>query len=80
LPVVVFEVRSPSTALTDLRVKPEEYAAVATMLAYVILPHDAQEGATVLRRSGGWTPEVVARTLELPEIGISFSIGKLYGT
>ena len=79
-PVVVFEVLSASTALTDLRVNPEEYAAVATMMAYVILPQDAPEGATVLRRSGGWTPEVVARTLELPEIGISFSMSKFYGT
>ena len=75
---MVFEVLSASTALTDLRVKPDEYAAVATMMAYVILPQDALEGATVLRRSDDWTPEVVAEMLELPEIGISFSISKLY--
>ena len=49
------------------------------MMAYIVVPQDAPEGATVLRRSGGWTPEVVAGTLELPEIGISFSISELYG-
>jgi Uma2 family endonuclease len=31
LPVAVFEVLSPSTALTDLRVKPADYAAVETI-------------------------------------------------
>lgn len=69
-PVVVFEVLSPSTALTDLRVKPDEYAAVPSVLAYVIVPQDGAEPVSVLRRSGGWRTEPVPGQLALPEIGV----------
>jgi Uma2 family endonuclease len=77
-PVVVFEVLSPSTGLTDLRVKPEEYAAVASILAYVILSQDGAAGATVSRRANGWSPEAVAATLDLPEIGVAIPLHALY--
>jgi Uma2 family endonuclease len=77
-PVVVFEVLSASTALTDLRVKPEEYAAVASLLAYVILPQDGPGGATVLRRSNAWAPEPITETLDLPEIGSAIALKVLY--
>lgn len=77
-PVVVFEVLSSSTALTDLRVKPEEYAAVATMMAYVVLPQESPAGATILRRSNGWTPEPVLGSLELAEIGVAIRMSDLY--
>jgi Uma2 family endonuclease len=77
-PAVVLEVLSSSTALTDLRVKPEEYAAVPTLEAYVILPQDGAEGATVLRRSNAWTPEPVVGVLALPEIGVTLQLSSLY--
>ncbi|MFL5289632.1 MAG: Uma2 family endonuclease [Rhodopila sp.] len=77
-PVVVVEILSPSTALTDRRVKPEEYATVASLLAYVILPQDGPVGATILRRSGQWTPEAVTDELALPEIGVTVALGDLY--
>ncbi len=77
-PVVVVEVLSPSTALIDLRVKPEEYAAVASLLAYVVLPQDGPEGAVVLRRSGGWVAEAAAGVLALPEVGVTVALGTLY--
>jgi len=78
-PVVVFEMLSASTMLTDLRVKPEEYAAVAALLAYVILPQDGPDGATVLRRSNGWRAEPAAKKLDLPEIGVTIPLRELYG-
>ncbi|MBS0639148.1 MAG: Uma2 family endonuclease [Acetobacteraceae bacterium] len=79
-PIAVVEVLSPSTALTDLRVKPEEYAAVASLLAYVILPQDGPAGATVLRRSGDWKPEPVTGALDLPELGVTIPLADLYGS
>jgi Uma2 family endonuclease len=78
-PVVVFEVLSASTMLTDLRVKPDEYAAVDALLAYVILPQESASGATVLRRANGWGPEAVAESLDLPEVGVTIPTGTLYG-
>jgi Uma2 family endonuclease len=77
-PVVVFEVLSASTSLTDLRVKPAEYASVASLLAYVILPQDGPAGATVLRRSNGWAPEAAGDVLEMAEIGAAIPLDALY--
>jgi hypothetical protein len=75
---LVFEVLSASTALTNLRVKPEEYATVASLLAYVILPQDGPGGTTVLRRSNAWEPEPITETLDLPEIGSAIALKVLY--
>jgi Uma2 family endonuclease len=79
-PDVVFEVLSSSTALTDLRVKPEDYAAVSSLMAYVILSQDGPAGATILRRSNGWAPEPLTDTLSLPEIGVIIALDELYRT
>lgn len=78
-PVVVFEVTSPSSALTDLRVKPRDYAASHGIQAYVILPQDGTDGVTVLRRAAGWASETATGALDLPEIGVSLPLGELYG-
>jgi Uma2 family endonuclease len=50
-PTVVFEVLSPSTGLTDRRVKALEYASVPGIMAYVMLETDRPE-ITIRRRSG----------------------------
>ncbi len=81
-PTAVFEVLSPSTALTDRRVKALEYAAVATILVYVLLEQDRPE-LTVMRRSRGWEPETLHgldATLELPEINVSVPLNVVYAT
>ncbi len=79
VPVVVFEVLSPSTRLTDLRVKPDEYASVPSILAYVLLPQEDAADAIVLRRSNDWEPEAMIEALILPEIGVSIPLSDLYG-
>lgn len=79
-PTVVVEVLSPSTALTDRRVKAAEHAALPSVLAYVMLEQD-QPRLVVLRRSGDWREEVVAgldAKLSLPELGIEVSLDALY--
>jgi Uma2 family endonuclease len=80
-PSIVVEVLSPSTALTDRRVKAAEYAGVASVLAYVMLEQD-QVAAVVLRRSGSRCEEVLAgpdAILALPEIGVEVPLRDLYG-
>jgi Uma2 family endonuclease len=54
-PTVVFEVLSPSTALTDRRVKAIEYAGATTILVYVMLETDraGNHRAEALHRMGG---------------------------
>jgi Uma2 family endonuclease len=81
-PTVVCEVLSPSTALTDRRVKALEYAAVPRIQACLLLEQDRPE-ITVMRRSAGWEPEVltgVEATLELPEISINLPLNAIYAT
>ena len=81
VPTVVCEVVSPSTALTDRRVKAIEYAAVSGILAYVLLEQDRPE-LTVRRRSTEWNAEIVGgldAMLELPEIGVSVPLAAIYG-
>jgi Uma2 family endonuclease len=49
-PTAIFEVLSPSTALTDRRVKAIEYAAVASIMNYVMLETERPE-ITIRRRA-----------------------------
>ena len=81
-PTVVFEVLSPSTALTDRRVKALEYAAVPSIHVYILLEQDRPE-VTVMRRSAGWEPDTLRgldATLELPEIDVSVPLQDIYAT
>ena len=80
-PTAVFEVLSPSKALTDRRVKAFEYASVPGILVYAILETGRPE-ITVHRRATGWEPETVAgldAELALPEIDISIPLTAIYG-
>lgn len=79
-PTAVFEVLSPSTALTDRRVKPLDYASVPSIQIYVILDSE-QADATAVRRSAGWEPEAFAGSdavIPLPEIGIELPLSAIY--
>ena len=79
-PTAVFEVLSPSTTLTDRRVKPHDYASVPSIQVYVIFDAEQQE-VTVMRRSGRWEPETftgVNATVPLPEIGIELPLAAVY--
>ncbi|GAA0583886.1 Uma2 family endonuclease [Craurococcus roseus] len=79
-PVVVFEVLSPTTEMTDRRVKSAEYASIPSVMAYVLLAQD-RPAATVLRRASGWEPEEIEgaeAVFDLPEIGVAFRLTELH--
>ncbi len=79
-PTVTFEVLSPSSSLTDRRVKAVEYRSVDSVRVYVVASQDAPE-LTVMRRSAGWVPEElagVAAVLRLPEVGVEIGLAELY--
>jgi Uma2 family endonuclease len=80
--VVVLEVVSPTSGRTDRIIKVREYAAVPSILRYVIL-ESASVGLTVLDRQTGdrkWsvTTLVADDLLALPEIGVEIPIAGLY--
>ena len=81
-PIVVFEVVSRTSGCIDRIVKVREYAAVPSILRYVIV-ESASVGLTVLERQSGdqkWTVTTLIAddALSLPEVGIEIPVTELY--
>ncbi|HEY4042267.1 MAG TPA: Uma2 family endonuclease [Rhodopila sp.] len=79
-PTAVFEVMSPSSSLTDRRVKPIDYASVPSIMVYGILDAERPE-VTIMRRAAGWEPETFVipdAMMPLPEIGIDLPLASIY--
>ncbi|HEX5325087.1 MAG TPA: Uma2 family endonuclease, partial [Acetobacteraceae bacterium] len=79
-PVVIFEVLSTSTALTDRIVKNREYQTLPSVRRYVMIEQDSV-AATVFERSGDdWVGHVLPEDaiLRMPEIGIDIPLRELY--
>jgi Uma2 family endonuclease len=81
-PTVVCEVVSPTTALTDRRVKAAEYAGVTSIMVYLLLEQDRPE-VTIRRRSADWEAETVTgrdSVIKLPELEIDIPMTAIYGS
>jgi Uma2 family endonuclease len=81
--VVVFEILSPSTSRVDRLIKLNEYAAVSSILRYVML-ESTSIGLTAMERT---LPNEAWRTssltsekdvLRIPEVGIEIPLTDLY--
>jgi Uma2 family endonuclease len=80
--VVVFEVLSPDSGRRDRIDKAREYAAVRSILRYIIV-ESADAGLQVLHREQGGAPWMVQPltgddVLALPEVGIDLPVAELY--
>jgi hypothetical protein len=78
---MVFEVLSPTTEMTDRRVKSAEHASIRSVMAYALLAQD-RPAVTMLRRALGWEPEDIEgaeAVLDLPEVGVAFRLAELHG-
>jgi Uma2 family endonuclease len=80
--VVVFEVISPSSGKVDRIIKLREYAAVETILRYVIVESTTM-GLQVFSRTNGthsWTAAPVTKdeVLAMPEIGVELPMDEIY--
>lgn len=79
-PVVVFEILSPTMAVTDRVVKNREYRDTQSIRRYVML-EQYRQAATVFERAGDdWIGHVVLGdvTLAMPEIEIALPLTELY--
>jgi Uma2 family endonuclease len=80
-PVVVFEVLSANTAVTDRITKNAEYRATPSIQHYVMLEQSAA-ASTVFSRSGEeWSGRLVTdpdAVLNLPAIGIDLPLAEIY--
>lgn len=79
-PVVVFEVLSASTAVTDRVEKNEEYRLTPSIRRYVML-EQTRCAATVFARGGDdWVGHVLTAgaVLAMPEIGVELPLAELY--
>lgn len=80
--LAVFEVLSPTTARTDRFTKVREYAAVSSLMRYVLIESSFQ-GVTALYRSDGaasWINAALAldEVVAIPEAGIELPVAELY--
>ena len=80
-PVVIFEILSDSTAMTDLVTKKAEYQATPSVQRYIVLDQ-TQVLATVFARQGdGWIDSPasgMAASLDMPEIGLTIAMADVY--
>lgn len=79
-PVVIFEVLSDSTALTDTMAKNQEYAATPSVRRYIILAQD-RIGGTLFERVGqDWVGHLLGpgTMLNMPEIDIEVPLVEFY--
>ena len=80
MPLVIFEVLSPSTAEMDRTVKLSEYKAISSVFRYVMLEQNSVFATVITRTDEGWRHLLVGRggTLDLPELGIEVPMSELY--
>jgi Uma2 family endonuclease len=76
-PLVIVEVLSDSTAITDLGVKVREYGMLPSMRRYIALSSD-ERFAFVFTRENGWQAEEKQETLDIVEIGVSIALEPIY--
>jgi Uma2 family endonuclease len=79
--VVIIEVLSESTRRTDEHEKREAYAAIDTLLVYVLLEQDTAAAVVYRRGDAGFAREVfVGRdaVIPLPEVGCELRLADVY--
>jgi len=78
--VVVFEVISASTAVTDRVAKNREYRATPSIRHYVMLEQTAQAATMFSRSDNDWIGHLVTgeAVLSFPEIGVDLPLADLY--
>lgn len=79
-PVVVFEIASPGTAITDRIRKNRDYRDTPSIQRYVMLEQDAA-GATVFTRvDSDWVGHLIEGevSLSMPEIGADIPLSEIY--
>ena len=78
-PVVVFEILSESTAVTDLVTKNAEYRQAPSIQRYIVL-QQTSAAAIVFSHDGDWKPVMLSgdAVLAMPEIGSEVPLPELY--
>ncbi len=79
-PVVIFEILSESTAITDRTTKLMEYRSLPSLQRYVLLEQDQAVATVITRNETGWGIEILDAkgTLSMPEIDVEIAMAELY--
>ncbi|MCB9451764.1 MAG: Uma2 family endonuclease [Anaerolineaceae bacterium] len=81
-PLVIVEVLSPSTALTDRNEKLEEYIKIETLQEYVLVSQDEAKVEIFTRHEADkWLYSIVKgleNSFELPSIGCKLELSRIY--
>ncbi len=78
-PVLVIEVLSKSTRLTDMTRKLSIYLDIPSLKEYVLIEQDRVK-VQVLKRDSAWLPEdyLLGSTVILPSIGLALPVEEIY--
>jgi Uma2 family endonuclease len=79
-PVVIFEILSQGSALTDRVIKNTEYRQTASILRYVMLEQDSQAATVFAREGERWVGSLLTgdAVLSMPEIAVEVPLAELY--
>lgn len=79
-PVVIFEILSDSTTMTDRTTKLVEYRSIPSLKRYVLLERDAPLATAITRSDVGWSIEILDAngSLSMPEIDVEIAMAELY--
>ncbi len=81
-PVLIAEVLSPSSMVIDFGAKVTEYAALPSLLCYLVLSADEPRAWLWLRQADGWTEPAMLEggeaVLAVPPLGLELPLASLY--
>jgi len=79
-PVVIFEVMSDESAQRDLFIKNRQYAAMPSVLRYIVLAQDDMAGVMYERIGTDWIGHLLnaGSTLRMPEVDIEVPLAEFY--
>ena len=76
--MVLFEVVSQDSAVTDRGNKCDDYARLPSIRRYVILEQTNPAATMLVRVEGAWVEAAVDNDLSLPELGVTLPLAAVY--
>lgn len=78
--LVLFEVLSPDTAVTDRGEKRADYAGLPGLRHYVLVEQDQRAAVVLTRTAEGWTeaPPATGSEVALPALGLTLDLNAIY--
>ena len=77
-PCMLIEIANDETWRVDTVLKAQEYRALPSLEAYVIVDCRSRTVALHQRKGNGWRYEVVVASVRLPTVGVTLALNEIY--